>query len=94
MSHDTWVLIKNNKNFNVNVYRRALTLLIASLFLSAILGVLMFFIYINQPERAYYATSGIAPPVELQSRATPNDSSTALLPVDPPTNKIQKAIPQ
>lgn len=94
MSHDNWVLIKNKKNFNVNVYRRGLTLIIASLFLSGIFGVLMFYIYLHHPEREYYATSGITPPVKLTSMSAPNASSKALLDVDPPTEKMQKVIPQ
>ncbi len=94
MSRETWALIKNNKNFNVHVYRRGLLLIIISLILSSIIGLLMFYLYVNQPERDYYATSGITPPIKLTSMSAPNASSNALLPPDPPTDDVQRVIPQ
>lgn len=94
MSRETWALIKNNKNFNVHVYRRGLLMIMISLVLSCIIGVLMFYLYINRPERDYYATSGIIPPIKLQPLSAPNQTSTALLPPDPPTDDVQRVIPQ
>ena len=94
MSRETWYLIKHNKNFNVHVYRRGLFLLIISLLLSCIIGLLMFYLYIHQPEREYYATSGITPPVKLNAMSAPNETSNALLPPDPPTDDVQRVIPQ
>ena len=94
MSRETWSLIKRNKNFNVHVYRRGLILIILSLIVSCIFGLLMFYIYVNLPERDYYATSGIIPPIKLKSMSAPNASSKALLEPDPPTDDVQRAIPQ
>lgn len=94
MSRETWALIKQNKNFNVHVYRRGLLLLILSLILSCTIGLLMFHIYINQPERDFYATSGITPPIKLSPLLAPNASSKALLDPDPPTDDVQRVIPQ
>ncbi|MGL5741190.1 MAG: type IVB secretion system protein IcmM/DotJ [Legionella sp.] len=94
MNRDTWDLIKNSKNFYVNVYRRGLVALIISLLLSCIIGVLMFYVYLTEPERDFYATSGIAPPIKLRPLATPNFSSNALLPPDPPMEEEDKPIPQ
>ena len=94
MSRETWALIKRNKNFNVHVYRRGLLLLILSLILSCIFGLLMFHIYINQPERDFYATSGITPPIKLSPLLARNESSKALLDPDPPTDDVQRVIPQ
>ena len=94
MSRETWALIKNKKNFNVHVYRRGLFLIIISLLLNVIIGLLMFYLYVNQPERDYYATYGITPPIKLTSMSAPNASSNALLPPDPPTDDVQRVIPQ
>lgn len=94
MSRETWALIKCKKNFNVHVYRRGLFLIIISLLLNVIIGLLMFYIYVNEPERDYYATSGITPPIKLKSMSAPNASPNALLPPDPPTDDVQRVIPQ
>lgn len=94
MSHNTWALIKLNKNFNVHIYRRGLTVLIVSLLISVALSVFSFLIYVRQPEPDYYGTSGIAPPVQLTSMMTPNMSSKPLLDPDPPTDDGVKIIPQ
>ena len=94
MSRETWSLIKNNKNFNVHVYRRGLWALIIALVLSGIISSLMFLTYITEPERDYYATSGIIPPILLKPMLGPNLSSEALLEPDPPTDDTPRLIPQ
>lgn len=94
MSREAWSLIKHNKNFNVHVYRRGLIVLIISICLSCIFAGLMFYIYVNLPERDYYATSGITPPIKLKSMPTPNESSEPLLEADPPTDDTPRVIPQ
>ncbi|WP_298626810.1 type IVB secretion system protein IcmM/DotJ [uncultured Legionella sp.] len=94
MSRESWLLIRQNKNFNVNIYRRGLVALILSLILSGIIGAYIFYIYINLPERDYYATSGVTPPVKLKSMPTANESSEPLLEPDPPTDDVPRVIPQ
>ncbi|MDI1352326.1 MAG: type IVB secretion system protein IcmM/DotJ [bacterium] len=94
MSKETWSLIKLNKNFNVHVYRRGLSMLIVSLLLSAIVGALMFYEYLKLPERDYYATSGITSPVQLTSMLAPNMTSKPLLDPDPPLDDGNRVIPQ
>ncbi|KTD65835.1 type IVB secretion system protein IcmM/DotJ [Legionella shakespearei] len=94
MSRESWRLIKENKNFNVHIYRRGLLILIISLCLSSITGIYMFYLYINLPERDYYATSGVTAPIKLKSMPTPNESSQALLDPDPPTDDSPRVIPQ
>jgi intracellular multiplication protein IcmM len=94
MNRDTWELIKKSKNFNVNIYRRGLTALNISLVLSSIFGLLLFYMYLTEPERDFYATSGVAPPIQLQPLLAPNYSSNALLPPDPPAESEEKLIPQ
>lgn len=94
MSRNTWDLIKLNKNFNVLIYRRGLSILIISLFFNVLMGMLIFYIYINQPERDYYATSGITSPVQLTALMKQNMSSQPLLLPDPPTDEGIRAIPQ
>ncbi|CAM2748351.1 Component of the Dot/Icm secretion system. inner membrane protein [Legionella steigerwaltii] len=94
MSRETWELIKSSKNFYVNSYRRGLITLILSLILNCIFGVLIAYIHLTEPERDFYATSGIAPPIQLQPLSAPNYSSNALLPPDPPAENEDKLIPQ
>lgn len=94
MSRETWLSIKNSKAFYVQSYRRACTLVIASLGVNLALGGAIYYAYFNQPEREYYATNGIMPPVKLAPRNTPNDSSAALLPPDPVNDQPVKAIPE
>ncbi|KTD55419.1 type IVB secretion system protein IcmM/DotJ [Legionella quateirensis] len=94
MSRENWLLIKRNKNFNVNIYRSGLVVLILSLLMSTIIGVLIFYVYLHQPERDYYATSGVTPPIKLTSMPTPNESSVPLLEPDPPTDDVPRVIPQ
>ncbi|MDW8867305.1 type IVB secretion system protein IcmM/DotJ [Legionella pneumophila] len=94
MSRETWALIKRNKNFNVHIYRRGLTLLILSLGLSCGLSGLIYYVHMHEPERDFYATSGITPPIQLKPMPTPNMSSEALLPPDPPDEDLQRIIPK
>lgn len=94
MNGESWSLIKNSKSFDVNIYRRGLLALIISLGLSCIFGISLFYIYLAQPERDYYATNGVTPPVKLTAMATANFSSQALLDPDPPTELEDRLIPQ
>lgn len=94
MSRGTWALTKQNKNFNVLIFRRGLTALILSLIVSIITVVVIFYIYIHRPEPDYYATNGATPPIMLKGLLAPNESSTALLPPDPPTDNGVRVIPQ
>ncbi|STY30652.1 Component of the Dot/Icm secretion system. inner membrane protein [Legionella wadsworthii] len=95
MSRETWEVIKGSKNFYVNSYRRGLTALIISLFLNCILGLLIIYTHLTEPERDFYATSGVTPPIQLKPLLAPNYSPNALLPPDPPAeNEGDKFIPQ
>lgn len=94
MSREAWNLIKQNKNFNIHVYRRGITALIVSLGLSSIFVLLMFYAYSIEPEPDYYATNGITPPIKLKPLLVPNNSSTALLEPDPPNDNETRVIPQ
>ncbi len=94
MSRETWELIKSSKNFYVNSYRRGLIALIISLIVNCVFGVLIGYVHLTEPERDFYATSGIAPPIQLQPLLAPNYSSNALLPPDPPAESEDKLIPQ
>jgi intracellular multiplication protein IcmM len=94
MSRETWAIVKNNRNFYVHIYRNGLFLLLMSLGLCCVLSVILFYMYYIQPERDYYASNGITPPVQLQSMLAPNSSSQALLEPDPPTDDAVRVIPQ
>ena len=94
MNRETWALIKNNKNFNVRIFRLGTKLIIGSIFLNIFLSVMLFYKYINLPERDYYATNGVTPPVQLKALMAPNSSSVALLDPDPPVDTVEKVIPQ
>jgi intracellular multiplication protein IcmM len=94
MSRSTWAQIKLRRYFNVNVYRRGLTVLIGSLLLSVLMTIVIAYMYLNEPERDYYATSGIAPPVKLQPMVTPNMTTQPMLKSDPEMDDEQRVIPQ
>ncbi len=94
MSLESWSLIKQNKKFNVNIYRRGLVALIISLILSGLMAGYIFYIYLHLPENDYYATSGIVAPVMIKSMSTPNESSEPLVDPDPPTDDVLRVIPQ
>lgn len=94
MSREAWALTKQNKNFNVLVFRRSLTLLILSLIVSCLITGFIFYTYIGEPEPDYYATNGATPPIKLTGLLAPNLSSTALLEPDPATDDRVKVIPQ
>ncbi len=94
MSRDTWGLIKKRKNFYAGIYRSGLTSLICSLIISVFLGGVIIVLYLQQPERDYYATSGVTAPLELKVMMTPNKSSTPLLAPDIVEDEDTKVIPQ
>ena len=94
MGKNTWDLIKNDKSFNVRIFRRGLTALIVSLLLSVLFILFIAKIYLQEPERDYYATDGITPPVQLTPMLKPNESSKPLLGSDPVTSTDNKVIPQ
>ena len=94
MSRNTWALIKLSKNFNVSIYRNGLIMLIISGILSLFFGLLISYIYLHEPQRDFYATSGIAPPVKLDFMLSPNMSSHPMLGADPPLDDGVRAIPQ
>lgn len=94
MSKEAWALIKQNKNFNIHVYRNGLSMLIVSLSISCLFVLLAFYFFMHLPERDYYATSGVVAPIQLKSMSTPNYSSQALQVPDMPEDETQKMIPQ
>lgn len=94
MSRETWSLIKKSKQFDVNVYRRGLIALVISLIISCFFCFLLFYLYLTEPERDFYATSGIAPPIQLNPMLSPNFSAQALLPPDPISDQEDKLIPE
>lgn len=94
MGREAWNLIKKSKNFDIRIYRRGLSVLIGSLVLNLVLGILLFYYYLRLPERDYYATNGITPPIMLKAMMTRNYKSVALLEPDPPTENRELAIPE
>lgn len=94
MSREKWELIKHAKNFNVRIFRKGTTTLIGSLIVNVLLVIMIFYVYINQPLRDFYATNGEMPPIKLTAMLEENKKSTALLPPDPPEENVQKEIPE
>ncbi|GGI89926.1 type IVB secretion system protein IcmM/DotJ [Legionella impletisoli] len=95
MSRGTWEIVKQSKRFYVMTYRKTGTALLFSAALNVLLGAGIYYTYFHQPERDFYATNGITPPVELTPLDEPNYTSDALLASDPvnDTNDA-KVIPQ
>lgn len=93
MSRGNWNKIKRSKFFYVQIYRKVVTLIVASQVINVILCLGIIYFYFNQPIRTFYATSGMTPPIELTPRDTPNHSAEALLPPDPVNEEVNKFIP-
>ncbi|ARG96823.1 type IVB secretion system protein IcmM/DotJ [Legionella micdadei] len=94
MSQEVWGTIKRSKSFYIRTYRLGATSLLISLMLNLLLILGIYYLYFHEPERDYYATSGITPPVPLTPLDEPNYSSTPLLPPDPIDDNSEKVIPQ
>lgn len=69
-------------------------MVVLSLLLNLLLCGGIIYTYFHQPERDYYATNGITPPVYLTPLAKPNNTSNPLLPPDPINTNDTKVIPQ
>lgn len=93
MNGEKWAIVKNNRHFNVNIFRRGLLVLVISLGVNSILGVSLFYVYLSRPERDFYATNGATPPIKLTPISAPNGAPQALLPPDPPTDNEERLIP-
>lgn len=94
MSRAAWDLIKRSKHFYVDTYRKAGTVLIYSALLNIVLGAAIYYAYINQPERDFYATNGVTPPVMLTPLDEPNYTSSPLLASDPENDDNRRVVPQ
>ncbi|KTD19362.1 Component of the Dot/Icm secretion system. inner membrane protein [Legionella lansingensis] len=94
MTRGTWDTIKSSKGFYVRTYRKGIKWVIVSLTINLFLTLAIYYVHFNEPERDYYATSGITPPVKLTPLDKPNYSSTPLLEPDPVNEDETRVIPQ
>lgn len=94
MSRETWNVIKNSKTFYIQTYRRGSKYLIVSGCINLLLCLIIYYLHLHQPERDFYATSGITPPIKLNPLNEPNYTGTALLAPDPTNDDEVKVIPQ
>lgn len=92
MSRGSWNKIKKSKFFYVMIYRRLLLLIIIFQTINVILFLGVGYVYLNRPERMYYATSGITLPIMLSPLDRPNYSSEPLLPPDPVLTESNKTM--
>jgi intracellular multiplication protein IcmM len=78
-------LIKQQKYFHRNYYRRLSLATVISMIISIGLLVAIFYVHISKPPISFYATNavGTGHPIPLQALDTPNMSSNYLLPPDP-----------
>ena len=94
MSRETWSLIKQSKRFYISTFRGVGSALFVSVLINLSLGLTVYYVYSNRPEPAFYATSGITPPIMLTPMDSPNNTSVALLAADPDDENDIKVIPQ
>jgi len=94
MSKNNWNLIKQSKGFYINTYRKTSHVLLFSVFLNLIFVFSIYYVYFNQSENDFYATSGITSPIKLTALESRNNTSTALLANDPENELENKVIPQ
>lgn len=74
--------IKSRLSFYRNQYRRGIKQLIFFLSLIIILIVAIFYRVLNEPERAFYASTNTGEIVQLKPLEAPNNSSTPLIDVN------------
>lgn len=94
MTRRVWDLIKHSKRFYVRSYRRAGSVLFASMILNVCLGLAIYYIYYNLPGHDFYATYGEVPPIPLTPMNEPNYSSVPLLSTDSNQDSDVRVIPQ
>ena len=94
MSKKAWNNIKNSKRFYVRTYRKLGSMLLFSATLNVCLGLGIYHVYFNLPERDFYATFGEVPPVKLTAMEEPNYSSVPLLADDIHYDSEKRVIPK
>lgn len=94
MSKLTLQKIKASKRFYVRTYRKLGSVLMLSVFLNIAIAAAIIYVYLNLPERDYYATYGEIPPIKLTALDTPNYSSKALLSDDRKYDSNKRVIPK
>lgn len=94
MRREVWRLLIQSKRFYVGTFRFIESMLVLSLLISVLLTAGVFYIYLDIPERHYYATNGVVPPSDLTAMDAPNETSVALLASDPTTDDDEKSIPK
>ncbi len=75
-------------------FRKTCNALIASITLSVLLSIGIHYVYFIQPDRNYYATSGVTPPVQLTDMDDPNYSAYPLLADEQVADTTIKSIPK
>jgi intracellular multiplication protein IcmM len=94
MRREVWRLLIQSKRFYVGTFRFIESMLVLSLLISVLLTAGVLYIYLDIPERHYYATNGMVPPSDLTAMDAPNETSVALLASDPITDDDEKSIPK
>jgi intracellular multiplication protein IcmM len=89
-----WDLKKKSKNFYMLLFRRAKNMTIIFLFINILLEAALFVVYLNIPERYFYATYGDIPPIQLIPMDEPNYSPFPLLANDDYQDSDARSVPQ
>src|SRR5574337_169130 len=92
MARLTFDEIKQSKNFYRDNYYRVLKALLISIGAILFLLVAIAYVTLTQPAQRYYATNSVGFIDLLTPRSTPNMSSQALLPPDPPPEAVIKSM--
>ncbi len=93
MSRRSRDLIKSSKRFYVTVYRWLGSVLVFFVVLNLCLSLIVYYVFLNQPQRDYYATYGETPPVMLTAMDEPNYSSLPLLANESNNDSSDRAVP-
>jgi intracellular multiplication protein IcmM len=79
VSNDLIELIKSQRNFYRDYYHVLSSVLFGMLAIIVLLSLLLLYVYINRPERTFYATCYDGKLMQLQPLDAPNYSSTPLI---------------
>lgn len=94
MGREVWYTLRHSREFYIRLYRRGIQCLLISMSINLLLIIGIYYVYFQEKEPDFYATSGITPPIPLRALQGPNFSSSYWLEPDPTNENEEKLIPQ
>lgn len=94
MGRSVWNTVRKSRGFYIHYYRRMSQWIMVSLLINLLLSLAIYYAFMDESPRSVYATSGIAPPVQLKPLDAPNYTDNYLLEPEPHDEDESRLIPQ